>query len=110
MAIMEKIGQRRANNCRRQAQPDPFFRRNVWRRSPGDLTKPVVSMDSHDFSFHSAIEPSFQSVPDRCVTPMPAQQIVPWTLTRLFTAVVAWLMAETYIPAVTVPAQADRRA
>ena len=68
-------------------------------------------MDSQGFAFHSAIgaTPLLQSVPQPRVMPMPVQQLVPWTPSRLLAASIAWLMEETFIPAAAA-VRADRRA
>lgn len=54
--------------------------------------------------------PAPNSVPVRRPAPMPAQQIVAWTPTRIFSAFSAWLMEETQLPplAMTVTTKSRR--
>jgi len=47
-------------------------------------------------------------LPPRSFVPMPVQTLTPWTLPRLASAVVSWLMAET-MPAIPKPATVNKR-
>ena len=57
-------------------------------------------MDRDNLLFQGEIFPA--SLPPRRPTSMPAQPIVPWTLTRLTVAGLDWLMAET-VPTLPAP-------
>lgn len=60
----------------------------------------MVFMDRDSHLFQGEILPA--SMPPRRPALMPAQPVVPWTVARLFTASVDWLMAET-VPALPAP-------
>jgi hypothetical protein len=63
-------------------------------------------MDSEGSSFQSGLTVhALVSVPPRCPAAMPAGAIVAWTPGRLMSALGAWLMEETQLPAslVTTP-------
>lgn len=57
-------------------------------------------MDRDGFLFQGELLPV--NVPPRRPAAMPAQPIVPWTLARLATAGLEWLMAET-LPTLPAP-------
>ena len=59
-------------------------------------------MDRDGFQFQGELLGA--NVPPRRPTAMPAQPIVPWTLARLTTAALEWLMAETFAD----PARPDK--
>lgn len=65
-------------------------------------------MDREASTFLNAL-PAPNSVPVRRPAPMPAQQIVAWTPTRLVSAFGAWLMEETQLPPLAVTATIKNR-
>jgi hypothetical protein len=57
-------------------------------------------MDSQGSSFQSGLTPlPLANVPARRPSAMPAGEIIAWTPVRMLTAMGAWLMEETQLPA-----------
>ncbi len=68
-------------------------------------------MDSEASSFQSGLTLlPFTNVPARRPTAMPAGEIVAWTPVRMVTAMGAWLMEETQLPAPLAVTAPKRRA
>ncbi len=68
-------------------------------------------MDSEASSFQSGLAPlPPASVPARSPAAMPAGEIVAWTPARMLTAMGAWLMEETQLPAPLAMNSPKRRA
>jgi hypothetical protein len=70
------------------------------------LSRFTDTMDSEISLFQGTLDASagIQNLPPRCLTPMAAQPVVPWTFARLIAAFSTWLLAETLVPA---PARTD---